>query len=404
MKKYFHILIIVFVSILVMPIRSGVDVAYGSNTNSIGAQTDTKYEELKTQESKKAEYERKINELKSQEQNLQNQMAYLETQESLTLLQQEETRNSIASTLALIENVSLDINGLSEKQGNLTQSISDIEKVLSARVRSSYQLGSTQSSFALTPDVYSTNVIHGKYLQALQLLDVDLFEKMTGTREVYVVQQQELENLKNDQEQLKVQLEDQNHMLDQQKVELQTQQSTKAWLLSVTANEESQYQNLLSQIEEEIRSIKAALSSVGTKIGDVKQGDVIAHLGNTGCSTGAHVHFGFYVNGVASDPSGRLSDGTFIWPVENYVVTNRFNDPTTALWYQQNFGIPGHNGIDMYDASFGRGVEGAPIFATADGVAYQVSDNKACSFTGTVGKGIRVDHSDGTKTIYWHVQ
>ena len=210
--------------------------------------------------------------------------------------------------------------------------------------------------------------------------------------------------LKNLLGKLKVQLEDQNHMLDQQKVELQTQQSTKAWLLSVTANEESQYQNLLSQIEEEIRSIKAALRSVGTKIGDVKQGDVIAHLGNTGCSTGAHVHFGFYVNGVASDPSGRLSDGTFIWPVENYVVTNRFNDPTTALWYQQNFGIPGHNGIDMYDASFGRGVEGAPIFATADGVAYQVSDNKACSFTGTVGKGIRVDHSDGTKTIYWHVQ
>lgn len=363
--------------------------------------TDEQYSELELREQKKAEYVKKIEALKYQEKTLQNQIAYLQYQQSLTQLKQEETRNSIADTLNLIESVSLDIGSLTVKQVNLTGSIDDIGKVLASRVRSSYQLGSATTLIALLPDGYSESIMHAKYLQALQLLDIDLYEKMVGTRRVYEFQQSELEKLKTEQETLKSQLEEQNQLLIQQNLDLKNQRDTQSWVLSTTKNEEKSYQRLLAQIEEEIRAIKAALQSIGTKIGEVKQGDVIAHVGNTGCSTGAHLHFGYYVNGVAFDPSPHLASGTFIWPVKNYTVTNWFNDPSTAYWYQQNFGMPGHNGIDMVDASVGAG---APIFAVADGTAYRVSDNVACSFTGTVGKGVRVDHADGSKTIYWHVQ
>ena len=375
--------------------------AYDVATEFFIGTTDAQYQELEAREQKKAEYEKQIENLKYQEKNLQNQISYLQYQQSLTLLKQEETRTGIENTLRLIESVLGDIGSLATKQSNLTISIDDIEKVLSSRVRSSYKLGSEATLFALAPQAYSESMLHAKYFQSLQLLDVDLFEKMVGTRHVYEVQQSELETLKTEQETLKEKLENQNILLNQQNEDLINQKATQSWLLTTTKNQESTYQTMLAQIKEEIRSIKVALTSVGTKIGEVKQGDVIAHVGNTGCSTGAHLHFGYYTGGVAIDPLPKLNSGEFNWPVKSYAVNNWFNDSRTASWYLQNFGISGHNGIDMVDSSVG---EGAPIFAVADGVAYQVSDTKACSFTGTVGKGIRIDHSDGTKTIYWHVQ
>ena len=364
-------------------------------------QAQQKYDDLKAREVKKSELQQKITDAQRQEKTLGNQINSIDNQIRLTMLEQDETRSKIGETQSQLDGVNGDIGRLSDKLANLTESIADLNQVLAARIRTRYQFETAGPSFILNPGNVREVILETAYLRALQAEDNRLLTQMQETKSSYEAQKRELENLKVEKETLKAQLENQNQLLEKQEQDLRNQQSTKAWLLSVTKSQESQYKTLLAQVEEEIRAIRAALTSLGTKLGNVKKGDIIARVGNTGCSTGAHLHFGYYVNGVAVDAMPKLNNGSFGWPLKDPYVVQGFNDPSTRAWYLANFGIAGHNGIDMVDNTIGPG---APILAPADGIAYAVRDSQACSLTGTVGKGIRIDHPDGTQTIYWHIQ
>ncbi len=123
--------------------------------------------------------------------------------------------------------------------------------------------------------------------------------------------------------------------------------------------------------------------------GPVKKGQLIAYQGNTGCIGGSNLTFAVNLNGGMVDPKPYLDSGAFQWPLEN---------PVVSFWY--GIGFPARTSIIMSE------YDGAPIFAAADGVLTRDSDATTCSSIpgATVGQGVIIDHGNGLKSIYWHVQ
>lgn len=326
----------------------------------------------------------KISELQSQEKTLSSQIGVINNQIKLTELK-------IDSTQAQISDLVLDIDIANGKIDKLEGSLDKLSEVLLNRIKATYVIGSNSGFQSLmASNSVSDFVVRANYLRIAQEHDKKLIYDTVQAKNDYTNQKDIYEDKKATVEKLKKDLETYNAQLDRDR-------ESKEQLLSVTKNDEAQFQSLLARLKADAASINQALGNIQTKIGPVNKGDVIAGVGSSGCSTGPHLHLEVYTNakvengrvvGNRTDPKPYLENSSYEKPVPGF-------PGSVTTWYGEVYFLGTHTGIDIANPF------GTPIRAMDSGDAYETS--ATCSYNGQLGKGIVIDHKNGMVTLYWHI-
>ncbi|NTU69352.1 peptidoglycan DD-metalloendopeptidase family protein [bacterium] len=285
----------------------------------------------------------------------------------------------------------------------INEKILEREKIkLKDGIRILYEMGETNPLYVLASGyTVSSAISKEQYVEAVNRDISDSVSKIKTIKE-------ELDKKKKDLEIREAQLtslKEQQLMISQ---ELSGRIMAKNRLLQETKGDEAAYQNLLvtglqdkAEVTAVMRSISSGASPTaiglpysGPRAGQrVNKGEVIGRMGNTGFSTGPHLHFGVYQSGRDIDPLPMISSGFFIVPAPGAQITQTFDG--TYSHRGRGDGWPG--GIDFSSA------EGTPIRAGREGIILFDGVGR-----GGIDKGfghyVIVDHQNGYLSLYAHLR
>ncbi len=330
------------------------------------------------------ETQAKISALQGEEKTLSSQIGVIDNQIKLTQLK-------IDSARAQISDLTLDIDTADKKIVKLEDSLDSLSEILINRIKETYIVGSTSRfQMLLTSSNVEDFVKKANYLRIAQAHDKRLIYDTVQARNDYA-------NQKDIFQEKKLKIVQLNAELENYQAQLDTEKAGKEQLLAVTKNDEAKFQELLARLKADAVSINIALGNINAKIGSVNKGDIIAGVGSSGCSTGPHLHLEVYTNarvennrvvGNRVDPKPYLENSSYQQPVPGF-------PGSVTTWYGEVYFLGTHTGIDIANPF------GTPIRAMESGEAYATSAK--CSYNGSLGKGIIVDHRNGTVSLYWHI-
>jgi len=196
------------------------------------------------------EYEQKLVDIRNQKNTLSSQIQQMDTQIALTELQVQRSEQKIIETQNEIEK-------LGSRIDNLDTSLNTLSKLLLKQISRGYKTKSVSLIELLfeAKDISDlTNKI--KYQQLTQNNNQKLLVQVQGAKSSY-------EEQKVVREQKKQELNQLITNLNNQKESLKTQQAQKERLLTETNNDETTYQQLLTQAEAQLKSFGRFVANQG---------------------------------------------------------------------------------------------------------------------------------------------
>lgn len=327
------------------------------------------------------EYQKKLDDIGKQKDTLANQLKYIEFQTNLTELKITQAEDSIKTLQSEIGSLTIRINGLDVELNRLSS-------LYLYQIKQNYKLEKRVPKFLfIIQNNFNNFLSQYKYASSVQKNSQDTLLKMETTKTNFDIE-------KTEKEKKQIELEDLEKKLAEQKDDLTKQKEQKNSLLSVTKNDEAKYQKLKLEAENELSSLVAA-AFVGKR--NVKKGDILGIMGNSGYSFGDHLHFGLYSLKESElakwsytydiDPDQYIKD--HMWPMGgNRLITQVRGRTQYSYLYSDRF----HHGVDMVS-----GIKS--IYAINDGVAYFFRNPKS-----SLGNHVKLFHTDGKMTLYLHMQ
>ncbi len=354
------------------------------------------------------ELRKKLNETKNQTRTLNEEVARLDNQVRLNELEVQDIQGQIQSTQAHIIQTNGQISDVNQKLSNLAQVMDQTQASANARLRQSYKNSRTSNIVSvLTAEDFQAMMRNLEYLKKAKEEDDRILAEMVTAKKNYESQKANLENLKNEKESLQKQLVEKNNSIQVKQDELSSNMEQRASLLSQSKNEESRYGRLLAGNEARVAAMLYLSGVNGQNLGYFNRGDLIAYAGGTGCSTGPHVHFGYYqsASNTRSDinPWPLIQSGAIGWPGDS-------GSRIVTQWYGG-----AHNGLDIGVA------ENRPLYNAKAGNAKLkvipksvINSQGWCGYTNDNGQWVKVYaktdqkevwvyHNDGTMTVFAHV-